>query len=154
MHHLHANSFAQSYMLGSKEWREAKDRTVNIQGKDHSLQHLILQICKRLIAQSDIEWDSEVPKIKRPGLTTTIFRDVCVSVVSGAEYVMDLRQEFSRVWNVVGAAEKLAKRLIVDGETSFRNIFCRGFSISSGSVKTLDFATSDPGSDFCTLLAS
>ena len=96
VHHVHANSFAQSYMLSSTEWREAKDRTVNIQGKDHSLQHLILQICKRLTAQSDIEWDSEVPKMKRASLTTPIFRDVCVSVVSGAEYVMDLRQVIAK----------------------------------------------------------
>ena len=151
VHFVHANAFAQSYMLATEEWCAAKDQVIIIQGKQWSLQNIILQIAKRLIAQSDITWDAEVPKVRRAAMTASVFRDVCITTVSGTAFITKARSKFGSSWTAVGAAEKLARRLVVDGEASLREIFVRALSMVHGNVDTLDFSTTDPGSDFCTI---
>ena len=145
-HFVHANSFAQYFLL-CEEWTSLLGLSFTIQNATHVAQRNVAKQCQDLIARGDVDWNREVPKMRRNPLTMTIFRELCAVQMPGSTFFEMIKAKYGAVWSQVPSIEKIQKRLLVEGEAGLRSTFLTGLSRVSGNVQLLDFADSDPDSE-------
>ena len=152
-HYLHANALAQNYFLSLEEWGALRGKLAVIEKTTYSLQSIVAKQLVKLIQDMEIVSTGDVPKLKRTTMNITLFKELCSSVLNATKYKARLQQQYVGVWDEVGSAEKLFKRLIVSGEAGLREVFQRGVALANGQVQRLDFRETDPTSDLAQVCA-
>ena len=146
-HYLHANALAQAYFVSTEEWSALRGKPVVVEKTTYSLQSIVAKQLMRLISDVEIINTGEVPKLKKQGMNQNMFKDLCSSVLNAVKYRAALHAQYVGVWDEVGSAEKLFKRLIISGEPGLREVFLRGVAMAGGKIERLNFAETGPSSD-------
>ena len=152
-HYLHANALAQAYFVSTEEWGVLRGKTVEVEKTAYSLQSVVAKQLLKSIQDVEIISTGEVPRLRRGAMTLAMFKDLCASVLNAVKYKTVLQAQHVGVWDEVGSAEKLFKRLIISGEPALREVFVRGVAVAAGKIERLDFLETDPTSDLAQICA-
>ena len=150
-HFVFANAFAQYYIL-TEEWQSVKGLRIQVGDESMSVQYAIAQHATKLIAQSEVVWKTEVPKIRRQRLNGALFKSMCEIVRPSILYFEGVATKYAAVWQQVPTAGRLLKRMCLDCEESLREVFSGALARVSSQHTLLDFVESDPSSEFAIVL--
>ena len=154
-HFCHANALSQHWFL-SPEWgrlKHLKFRTEMCEQEGSLPQSISMQQCcadiiMRMLSQSEISKKSDVPKLGRPLVNMDVFKEVTTIPHSAVDYFQGLRQKHPQAWSMMSAGSKLARRLLVDGESGLRQCFLAAYEQVGRSVCALNFMETAVGSEF------
>ena len=152
-HYLHANALAQAYFVSTEEWSALHGKQVVLEKTTYALQSIVAKQLMKSIHDVEIINTGEVPRLRRGATNLAMFKDLCSSVLHAVKHKAALHAQYVGVWDEVGSAEKLFKRLIISGELGLREVFLRGVAVAAGKIERLDFQETDPTSDFAQVCA-
>ena len=163
-HFCHANALSQQWFL-TPEWRQLKSCRLRSEILEHgsqkqpqageaslhqslSLQQCCADIIVKMLSQTEITRKADVPKLGRALVNADVFKEVTMVPLPALGYFDGLRKKNPLSWPMVPAGSKLARRLLVDGETGLRQSFMAVYEQMGGSVCAVNFMESAVGSDF------
>ena len=132
---MHANALAQAYFVSTEEWGVLRGKTVVLEKTTYSLQSVVAKQLLKSIQDVEIINTGEVPRLRRGATNIAMFKDFCSSVLHAVKYKTALQAQYVGVWDEVGSAEKLFKRLIISGEPGLREVFLRGVAVAAGKIE-------------------
>ena len=77
----------------------------------------------RMLSQTEIIKKSDVPRLGRALVNMDISKEVSMIPHPALDYFRGLSQKHPRAWSMMSAGPKLARRLVVDGESGLRQCF-------------------------------
>ena len=75
-----------------------------------------------MLSQTEITKKADVPKLGRCLVNGDLFKEVVTIPHPALEYFNGLREKFPQAWSQLPAGCKLARRLLVDGESGSRKL--------------------------------
>ena len=88
----------------------------------------------------------------RCSMNTDSFKKLCKNLPMAVAYLDRVWNEYAPVWGQVGSAAKVFKRWLIDMESELWSTFEAGLSRAGGNVADIEFAESDPSSEFAAVL--
>ena len=108
----------------------------------------------QMIDQAVVNWDLEVPRVIRCGLTLPIFISMCTIVKAAVAYYEYLKGKYHAVWESVPQMERCFARMCIHGDSSVTDTFQAGYDLCNGHVSRLDIVATAPDSDWAAAVRS